>query len=88
VSGGGGIVTEIFELAFRGEPGPVLRDAFPEFELRGEGGMTVFQGEFEDQARLYGVIERVSSLGLELVDVHLILRDNPQPDFLDDQVEE
>ena len=36
----------------------------------------MFQGEFVDQAALYGVIERVNSLGLELVDVRLIVDDN------------
>ena len=76
-SGGGGIVTEIYELAFRGEPGPVTWAAFPEFELRREKGLTVFRGEFVDQAGLHGVIERVNSLGLELVDVRLVADDNP-----------
>ena len=50
--------------------------AFPEFELRCEKGMTLLQGEFVDQAGLHGVIERVNSLGLELVDVHLVVDDN------------
>ena len=68
-------MTEIYELAFRGEPGPVTRAAFPEFELRCESGMTVLHGEFVDQAGLLGVIERVNSLGLELVDVRLIVDD-------------
>ena len=68
-------MTEIYELAFRGEPGPVTRSAFPEFELRSEQGMTVFHGEFVDQAGLLGVIERINSLGLELVDVRLIVDD-------------
>ena len=36
----------------------------------------MFQGEFVDQAALHGVIERVNSLGLELVDVRLIVDDN------------
>ena len=49
------------------------RAAFPEFELRCEQGMTLFQGEFVDQAALHGVIERVSSLGLDLIDVRLIV---------------
>lgn len=69
-------MTEIYELAFRGEPGPVTRAAFPEFELRSEQGMTVFHGEFGDQAGLLGVIERGNSLGLVLVDVRLIADDN------------
>ena len=65
-------MTETYELAFRGEPGPVTRAAFPEFELGCAEGITVFRGEFVDQAALHGVIERVNSLGLELVDVRLI----------------
>ena len=70
-------MTQTYELAFRGEPGPVTRAAFPEFELRCEKGMTVFQGKFVDQAGLHGVIDRVNSLGLELVDVRLIEDDTP-----------
>ena len=65
-------MTETYELAFRGEPGPVTRAAFPEFDLESDEGITVFRAEFVDQAALHGVIERVNSLGLELVDVRLI----------------
>ena len=54
----------------------MTRAAFPEFELRCENGMTLFQGEFVDQAALHGVIERVNSLGLDLVDVRLIVDDS------------
>jgi hypothetical protein len=63
---------ETFELEIRGEPGPVLRDAFPEFQLRASHGMTCLRGEFVDQAALHGVIERINSLGLELVSLHPI----------------
>jgi hypothetical protein len=69
-------LTETFELEFRGEPGPVLQAAFPEFELRAEPGMTLLHGEFVDQAALHGVIERINSLGLELVGLHLIIDDD------------
>ena len=70
------IVSETFELEFRGEPGPALRAAFPEFTLRPELGMTLLRGEFVDQAALHGVIERVNSLGLELVGLHLLVDDD------------
>ena len=69
-------MSETFELRFRGEPGPALRGAFPEFELRPEHGMTVLHGEFVDQAALLGAIERINSLGLQLVDLPLILVEN------------
>jgi len=65
-------VTGTFELVLRGEPGPVLRAAFPEFELRPDHGMTFIRGQFVDQAALHGVIERVNSLGLELVGLHMV----------------
>jgi hypothetical protein len=70
------IVSETFELEIRGEPGPTLRAAFPEFELRSEHGMTLLHGEFVDQAALHGVIERINSLGLQLVGLHLIVDDD------------
>jgi hypothetical protein len=70
------VVSQIFEVEFRGEPGPVLQAAFPEFELRAEHGMTLLQGEFVDQAALHGVIDRINSLGLELLGVHLVVDDD------------
>jgi hypothetical protein len=72
----GGHVSETFEIKFRGEPGPALRAAFPEFVLRPEHGMTVLHGEFVDQAALLGAIERINSLGLELVGLHLTVADD------------
>ena len=69
-------MSETYELEFRGEPGPVMRDAFPEFELRPQQGMTRLRGDFVDQAALHGVIERVNSLGLELVSVNRIEDDD------------
>jgi hypothetical protein len=66
-------VTETFEPRFRREPGSALRAAFPEFVLRLDHGMTVLHGEFVDQAALLGAIERINSLGLELIGLHLIV---------------
>jgi len=66
-------VSETFELQFRGEAGPALRAAFPEFVLRPEHGVTVLHGEFVDQGALLGAIERINSLGLDLVGLRLIV---------------
>jgi hypothetical protein len=69
-------LSETFELEFRGEPGPAVRAAFPEFELRPEHGSTRLHGEFVDQAALHGVIERINALGLELIGVQLVVDDD------------
>ena len=66
-------MSETFELQFRGEPGSALRAAFPEFVLRPEHGVTVLHGEFVDQGALLGAIERINSLGLDLVGLRLIV---------------
>jgi hypothetical protein len=66
------IVSKTFELTLRGEPGPMVRAAFPEYQLRPGQGVTLLYGEFVDQAALHGVIERINSLGLELVGLHLV----------------
>jgi hypothetical protein len=71
-------VTETYEITFRGEPGLMTRDAFPEFELRCVPGVTVLQGEFVDHAALHGVIERIHSMALELISVRLIDDDEPR----------
>jgi hypothetical protein len=60
------------------EPGPTLRAAFPEFVLRPEHGLTVLHGEFVDQGALLGAIERINSLGLQLVGLRLmVVEDGP-----------
>ena len=70
-------MVEAYEIDFRGEPGPALRAAFPEFDLRPEQGITRFYGEFVDQAALHGVIERINSFGLELLAVRRVDEDPP-----------
>jgi hypothetical protein len=74
------MVSETFEIEFRGEAGPTLRAAFPEFELQPKQGLTHLRGEFVDQAALHGVIERISSLGLELVAVRRLDDPSAEPD--------
>ena len=69
-----------YELSFKGEAGKSLRAAFPEFEVSAAHGKTVLRGQLVDRAALYGTIERIDSLGLELTDVHLLGEAERQPD--------
>jgi hypothetical protein len=43
--------------------------AFPELRARTLGSVTVLVGDLPDQAALHGVLSRIESLGLELLEV-------------------
>jgi hypothetical protein len=69
-----GMTTEfprIYRITFTGEGGPSIRAAFPDLETKAHDGVTVLSGEFADQPALFAVLDRVQSLGLDLVDVRL-----------------
>jgi hypothetical protein len=47
-----------------------LLTAFPELHARAlGGGVTVLVGDLSDQAALHGVLSRIESLGLELIEL-------------------
>lgn len=58
-----------YEITVRGRLSDTLIDAFAGLSAAPAGANTVLRGPI-DQAALYGVLERIESLGLELLDVH------------------
>jgi hypothetical protein len=56
-----------YRVTFLGEIGPATRAAFSEMEARVEHGRTVLSAELPDQAALFSVLNRIHSLGLDLV---------------------
>lgn len=58
-----------YEIRIRGTLSERLLSAFPGLTAKVRDGMTVLVGRLPDQAALYGVLERLESLGLELVAV-------------------
>jgi hypothetical protein len=58
-----------YEITVRGRIGDAVADAFTGLTTAPAGGNTVLRGQI-DQAALFGVLERLESLGLELLDVH------------------
>jgi hypothetical protein len=58
-----------FTVVLRGQAGPTVLAAFDEFEVSVECDMTLIRGIYADQAALFGVLERVQKLGLEVVSV-------------------
>lgn len=58
-----------FEIRIRGRVGEPLSAAFPDLTITVNPVETVLSGSGFDQARLYGLLERIRSLGLELLEV-------------------
>jgi hypothetical protein len=62
--GGGSYVVRI-----RGRLSDSLLDEFGGLTATSEPGETVLHGPVRDQAELYGLLHRIQSLGLELIEV-------------------
>jgi hypothetical protein len=58
-----------YRIAIRGRLSERLGSAFDGLALEPGRELTVLVGEIRDQAHLYGVLDRVRNLGLELVSV-------------------
>lgn len=58
-----------YEITVRGRLGETLTTAFDGLTATSTPAQTTLRGELADQAALYGVLERIESLGLELVAV-------------------
>ena len=58
-----------YEITVRGRLSETLIAAFGGMTATPAAGETVLSGVIADQSALYGVLERIESLGLELLDV-------------------
>ena len=67
----------LYEIRLRGVLGQSLLSAFPAFAGRAQDGITVLSGSLPDQAALFGVLDQVESLGLELLAVRRVSRRRP-----------
>jgi hypothetical protein len=70
---GGDVEPTRYRIAVRGRLTEHLGSAFEGFSLEPGSEQTVLVGEIRDQAHLYGVLDQVRNLGLELVS----LREGP-----------
>lgn len=58
-----------YEITVRGRLSDTLVAAFDGLTANSSTADTVLRGDIADQAALYGVLARIESLGLELLDV-------------------
>jgi hypothetical protein len=65
-----------YEIHIRGRLTEALLGAFEELSAEVEPVQTVLHGNVADQASLYGLLQRIQALGLELVEVRRLPDDS------------
>ncbi len=63
------VASRTYEVTFAGQAGTVLRAEFDDCEVSVGPGTTTLHLELADQGALHGLIQRIASFGLELIDV-------------------
>ncbi|HEX3089519.1 MAG TPA: hypothetical protein VHQ23_12750 [Ilumatobacteraceae bacterium] len=62
----------VFDIRVKGEMGPNLREAFEDVELTIDRSITRLRVVSRDASTLHGILDRLESFGLELIDLHSI----------------
>jgi hypothetical protein len=65
-----------YEITFVGRAGDTLRAAFDDCTVTVGPGTTTLRAPLPDQAALWGLVQRIIGLGLEVVDLHLTAPDS------------
>jgi len=61
-----------YEIRVRGRLGEKIAARFQGFDVEVEPAESVLRGPVQDQSALHGILERIESLGLELVEVRRV----------------
>ena len=64
--------SKTYEITFIGQAGSALRAEFDDCEVSVGPGTTTLRAELPDQSALQGLLQRISGLGLELVDMRVV----------------
>jgi hypothetical protein len=64
--------TQTYEITFLGQAGTALRAEFDDCEVTVGPGTTTLRAVLPDRGALSGLIERINSLGLDVIDVSLV----------------
>jgi hypothetical protein len=62
-----------YEITFTGRAGTTLSAAFDDCTVTIGPGTTTLRAQLPDQAALWGLLQRIMGLGLEVVDLHLVV---------------
>ena len=65
---------QTYEITFLGQAGTMLRAEFDDCEVTIGPGTTTLLAELPDRRALPGLLDRISSLGLDVIGVSLVAR--------------
>jgi outer membrane PBP1 activator LpoA protein len=65
----------VYRIVVRSELGDRYAPAFEGMEMETQDGQTILIGEVKDQPHLFGILERINGLGLELLSVQAFSED-------------
>ena len=63
---------QTYEITFLGQAGATLRTEFEDCRVTLGPGTTTLRAELPDRGALAGLLERINSLGLDIIDVSLV----------------
>lgn len=66
--------SQTYEITFTGQAGSTLRAEFDDCQVTVNPGTTTVRADLPDQAALTGLVQRITSLGLEVVRLQLMAR--------------
>jgi hypothetical protein len=66
------VLLRTYEITFVGQAGAALRAEFEDCQVTVGPSTTTLRAELPDQAALWGLIERITGLRLDVIDMHLV----------------
>ena len=66
------VQSQTYEITFLGQAGSTLSAEFDDCEITIGPGTTTLRADLPDQGALTGLMERITSLGLKVIDVSLV----------------
>jgi outer membrane PBP1 activator LpoA protein len=66
---------KVYRIVVRSELGDRFASAFEGMRMETREGQTILTGEIKDQPHLFGVLQRINGLGLELLSVQAVSED-------------
>ena len=67
-----------YEIRVRGPIGPTMMQAFPTLAASRTGQDTLLTGSLPDQSALYGVIQQLEALGVQLLEIRRLPPGDPE----------